>query len=205
MSTPTFTAFEGTRRIAGGPLDAVCIPAARAARRGKQPVLVFADATGRVVDLDLRGSDRELRDRARLQAGELAREETEQRRGPGRPRLGVVGREVTLLPRHWAWLNAQPGGASATLRRLIEKARRETEGRDRTRGARDVTYRFMAAMAGDLPGYEESLRALYRGDREAFLDGIAGWPDDLVAHVEKLTAEAFGGGDRAARRGAETG
>jgi hypothetical protein len=191
--------FEGTRRIAGGSLDEVCVPAARATRRGRQTVLVFADATGRVVDLDLRGSERDLRERARLQARELADGEAPPRRGPGRPRLGVEGREVTLLPRHWAWLSAQPGGASATLRRLIEKARRETEGRDPTRHARDAAYRFMAAMAGDLPGYEEALRALYRGDRTAFLEKVAGWPADVHAHVERLTAEAFGGAERAAR------
>jgi len=205
-----FTAFEGTRRLASGPLEEVGVRAARAAARARDPILVFADATGQVVDLDLRGSEQEIRDRARDQAAHLAgateAAETDgnPRRGRGRPRLGVVGKEVTLLPRHWAWLSAQPGGASATLRRLVERARKEGEARGQTRRARDVVYRFMSAMAGDRPGYEEALRALFRGDRDGFNRRIAGWPPDVREHVVRLSAEAFGGGERAAERGAQT-
>lgn len=197
MSTPepAFTAFEGTRRIASGSLAEVSIPAARAtARRAAGAVLVFDDATGRPVDLDLRGSEEEVRARAECQADELrapsdAAEPA--RRGPGRPRLGVVGKEVTLLPRHWGWLSSQSGGASAALRRLVDQARKHSEGRGRIRQDRDVVYRFMSAMAGDLPGFEEALRALFRGDRDRFLSEIGGWPADLRDHTRKLASNAF--------------
>jgi len=192
-----FTAFEGPRRLASGTLPDVSVPAARATARRGAAVLVFDDTTGRLVDLDLRGSEQEVRDRARRLAARIEGGSepaaSPPRRGPGRPRLGVVGKEVTLLPRHWAWLNAQPGGASATLRRLVERARRENEGRDQTRQARDVVYRFLQAMAGDRPGYEEALRALYRGDRPAFLAQIARWPADLLDHTRRLAEDAFGG------------
>ncbi len=74
-------------------------------------------------------------------------------RGRGRPKLGVVAREVTLLPRHWDWLNAQPGGASVALRKLVEQARRANGDADRARAAREAAYHFMSAMAGDLPAF----------------------------------------------------
>jgi len=196
----SFTAFEGGYRLASGSLEDVSVRAARAAGSGREPVLVFDDTTGRPVDLDLRGSDDEIRTRARQLAAALEPGAHDgpspgtARRGPGRPRLGVVGKEVTLLPRHWAWLAAQPGGASATLRRLVERARKDGEGQDQVRRARDAAYRFMSAVAGDLPGYEEALRALYRGNRSDFRERIAGWPPDVVDHASRLTARAFGEG-----------
>jgi hypothetical protein len=190
----SYTAFEGRALLASGTLEEVSLPAARANARGREAVLVFDDTTGRPVDLDFRGGDEEIRSRARHLAATLEPDAGTGRRGPGRPRLGVVGKEVTLLPRHWAWLAAQPGGASATLRRLVERARKEREGRDQVRRARDAAYRFISAMAGDLPGYEEALRALYRGNRSAFREEIAGWPTDVVAHACRLTAEAFDDG-----------
>jgi hypothetical protein len=113
-------------------------------------------------------------------------------RGRGRPKLGVVAREVTLLPRHWEWLGTQPGGASVALRKLVEEARRTSGDRDRSRAARDAAYHFMSAMAGNLPGFEEASRALFADDRRRFAGLIAGWPDDVRDHTVKL---AFG--DRA--------
>jgi hypothetical protein len=113
-------------------------------------------------------------------------------RGRGRPKLGVVAREVTLLPRHWDWLATQPGGASVALRKLVEEARRTGGDRDRSRAARDAAYHFMSAMAGNLPGFEEASRALFADDRRRFAGLIAGWPDDVRDHAVKL---AFG--DRA--------
>jgi hypothetical protein len=112
-------------------------------------------------------------------------------RGAGRPKLGVVAREVTLLPRHWEWLNRQPGGASVTLRKLVEEARRSGADRDRVRNAQEVTYRFLLAIAGNLPGYEEAMRALFASRRERFEELLAAWPPDIREHALHLAAEAF--------------
>jgi len=95
----------------------------------------------------------------------------------------VVAREVTLLPRHWQWLAAQPGGASAALRRLVEQARRSPTD---ARVARDSVYRFLADQCGDRPGFEEALRALYRGETERFQEIIADWPQDVRGYAEDL-------------------
>jgi hypothetical protein len=104
-----------------------------------------------------------------------------------------VARELTLLPRHWDWLNAQPGGASAAVRRLVEQAR-ATAGastRDTRRVAQEAVYRFMSAMAGNLPGFEAATRALFADDREGFDRETAGWPKDLRAHAHRLAGTAF--------------
>jgi hypothetical protein len=112
-------------------------------------------------------------------------------RGPGRPKLGVVSREVTLLPRHWAWLGQQPGGASAVLRRLVEQSIRHGGAKERARQAMESVDRFMRVMAGDEPGYEEASRAFYRGDRERFNALTAAWPADVRAHLRQLAAVAW--------------
>jgi hypothetical protein len=104
----------------------------------------------------------------------------------GRPKLGVVAREVTLLPRHWEWLNAQPGGASVALRKLVEAARRANGDKDRSRAARDAAYHFMSAMAGNLPQFEEACRALFAGDHRRFTTLIAAWPGDVRDHIIRL-------------------
>lgn len=187
------TAFDGTRRIASGALADVALAVKGAlAEDPARPVLTFDDATGAVIDLDLRGSAAEVVARllARAQVadppGPDAEAETAPARGRGRPRLGVVAREVTLLPRHWDWLAAQRGGASHALRRLVEEARRADGGRSRSRAAQEAAYRFMSAMAGDLPGFEEASRALFAGDRERFVEQSAAWPADIRAHVQTL-------------------
>lgn len=148
------TAFSGQRRVASGPLADV-LPQIKAAAEAGEPLLVFDDATARLVELDLRGDMASAL--SRLPAGEA--------RGPGRPKLGVVSREVTLLPRHWDWLAAQPGGASVALRKLVEAAARSPV--EERRRAQEVAYRYMMAMAGDLPGLDEANRALFAGDRAA--------------------------------------
>ncbi|MEN0076398.1 MAG: DUF2239 family protein [Paracraurococcus sp.] len=182
-----FTAFQGTDRLAAGPAAEVAL-AVRAAqdRAPEKPVLIFDDRTGRQVDFDLRGSPEEIR--ARL----AAPAETTEQRGPGRPRLGVAAREVTLLPRHWDWLNAQPGGASVALRRLVEAARTSHAAGDAARLARQAADAFMLAMAGNLPGYEAASRALYAGDRARFEAETAAWPADLRAHARRLAAAGLG-------------
>jgi hypothetical protein len=186
--TETFTAFEGQRHLASGPLADVALAVKRAEQRASEPIAIFSDATGRAVDLDLRGSADEVVARlpdiaASAVASELAPVEP---RGRGRPRLGVVAREVTLLPRHWEWLNAQPGGASVALRKLVDEARRSTGDRDRQRAARDAAYHFMSAMAGNLPHFEEASRALFADDRRRFAGEIASWPPDIRDHVVRL-------------------
>ena len=180
--TETFTAFEGLRRLASGPLADIAPAIKRAEARASEPIAIFSDATGRAVDLDLRGSvDDMLKWLAK--PGEPSASEP---RGRGRPKLGVVAREVTLLPRHWEWLNAQPGGASVALRKLVEAARRTNGDADRLRAARDAAYHFMSAMAGNLTNFEEASRALFADDRRRFTSLIAAWPADIRDHVVKL-------------------
>ncbi|WP_036293263.1 DUF2239 family protein [Methylosinus sp. PW1] len=190
-------AFADGRILAAGPLVEVAL-AVKNADAADGYVLTFDDATGEVVDLDLRGAKPEII--ARLAAASPGRERSdaapaegaeEGARGRGRPRLGVVAREVTLLPRHWDWLAAQPGGASATLRRLVETARREGGTESHKREAREAAYRFLSAIAGNLPGYEEALRALFAGDAARFESIMADWPQDVRAYALRL-AEAGG-------------
>jgi len=176
--------FEGGQRLAAGSrLEAAVAAQARLAEAPEASVLIF-DPEGRQVDFDLRGGPWDIA----LRLGEGAAEPP---RGRGRPRLGVTAREVTLLPRHWEWLAAQPGGASVALRKLVEAARRETEGPTRRRAARDAAYRFAQVVAGDRPGFEEASRALFAGDAEGFAARIAAWPVDIAEHLRTLATEAF--------------
>jgi hypothetical protein len=173
---PTYTAFAGPALLARGTLAQVS--RAAAAQRPEGPaVLVFDDATGQQVDLDARGVADEP--------------EAPAPRSPGRPKLGVVAREVTLLPRHWEWLAAQPGGASVALRKLVDEARRAHSAKDAARAAQERCYRFLTAVAGDLPSYEEALRALFAGRREAFEQAMAGWPEGLRGYALALAQDAL--------------
>jgi hypothetical protein len=176
--TTTWTLFAGETRLAQGAPPKVALAARAAAQADHEgPLLVFDDADGRVVDLDLRGTEAEVQARYAAQAAPRPR---------GRPKLGVVAREVTLLPRHWDWLSAQPGGASVALRKLVEQARRDDGGAAERKLRQEAAYRFMASMAGDLPGYEEALRALFADDRVGFDAQVKGWPGDLAAHARAL-------------------
>ena len=188
---PHFTAFMGHRLLAAGPLAEVALAVMNASRRpAAPPIIIFNDDTGRPLDLDLRGSEREIVARLPQTAPdpEIAADGTAaaEPRGRGRPKLGVVAREVTLLPRHWEWLGAQPGGASVALRKLVDEARRASGDLDRARAARDAAYHFMSVMAGNLAGFEEASRALFADDRRRFVGLVAGWPDDIRDHVVKL-------------------
>jgi hypothetical protein len=188
--TDHFTAFEGQRRLAAGALAEVALAVKRAETgRTAEPILIFSDATGRAIDLDLRGDTEAILARLPKPASASAAVEAETQsepRGRGRPKLGVVAREVTLLPRHWEWLNAQPGGASVALRKLVDQARRANGDAERHRAARDAAYHFMSAMAGNLPGFEEASRALFGDDRRGFTRLIAPWPADIRDHAVKL-------------------
>jgi hypothetical protein len=189
-SRPHFTAFVGPMRLAAGPLAEVAIAVMQASRRpASPPIIIFSDATGQPIDLDLRGTERDVIARLPKPASPPDAEAEEASAGPrgrGRPKLGVVAREVTLLPRHWEWLGAQPGGASVALRKLVEEARRTNGDADRVRAARDAAYRFMSVMAGNLAGFEEASRALFADDRRRFVGLVAGGPDYSRDHVVTL-------------------
>ncbi|WP_271582174.1 DUF2239 family protein [Bradyrhizobium sp. CCBAU 45389] len=183
-----FTAFQGPRRLVSGPAGEVALVVKRVAQRPDEPIVIFEDATGRSIDFDLRGGDREVLARLAKLVPPPVEETAEpaEPRGRGRPKLGVVAREVTLLPRHWEWLGAQPGGASVALRKLVDEARRASGDKDRERQARDAAYHFMSTMAGNLPQFEEASRALFADDRRRFTGLIADWPTDIRDHIVKL-------------------
>lgn len=180
------TAFEGKRLIATGDLKEVAAQAKAVIDGGTlASVLIFDDFTSEPIEVDFRGTPADVQQRL---------EPAESPRRPGRPKLGVIAREITLLPRHWDWLNAQPGGASVALRKLVEDARRTYAGRDRLRQAQESAYRFLSAMAGNEPGFEEGIRALFAGNRPRFDEMAALWPHDVAQHARRISAGAFPGG-----------
>lgn len=177
----TYTAFLEGRRLTTGPMHEVAVAVLRAQQA--QPEghpLVFSDASGQSADLDLRGGEEAVAARYAVAAP------TPAPRGRGRPKLGVVAREVTLLPEHWDWLSGQPGGASVTLRKLVHAARRSGGERGQTRQARERAYNAMSTLAGDLAGFEEASRALFAGDHERLVAQMAAWPKDVRAYVLQL-------------------
>lgn len=180
-SAPDYVAFEDHKLLADGPMAEVAAAVKRRmARAGHGRLLVFNAESGMQVDIDLRTPE---------QLEIVARDDKPKARG--RPKLGVEPREVTLLPRHWEWLSAQPGGASAALRRLVEEARKVRGGRDGLRARREAAYRFMTAIAGNLPNYEDANRALFAGDAGRFAELIKGWPADVRAQTHRLADAAF--------------
>lgn len=194
-ATPSasYTGFQGHRRLTSGPLHVVALAVKLAAEHGgTKPILIFDDSTGRSIDVDTRGTDEEVLARhAAAPAHDANYGDTvpDTPRGRGRPKLGVVAREVTLLPRHWEWLESQPGGSSVTLRKLVEEARRANGERNRTRTQQERAYHFMSAMAGDMSDFEEATRALFANDRAKFGELIAEWPGDVRDYAMQL---AFG-------------
>ncbi|BCW87339.1 hypothetical protein sos41_04680 [Alphaproteobacteria bacterium SO-S41] len=183
---PPFVAFVAGRKIAAGSLRAAVLAAKHAADEGGTP-LVCDTSTGRTVELDLRGTPDDVL--ARLQPADPMATEPAAPRPRGRPRLGVVAREITLLPRHWDWLQTQPGGASVALRKLVETAQRAAAEPDRRRRAREAIYRFITTMAGDAPGYEAATRALFAGDRAALKTAMAAWPADIARRAWAMAEE----------------
>lgn len=206
----SFTAFAGDQCLAVGDLAEVAVAVAHSIRRKPEVVHhVFEDGTGHLQELDLRGSDRDIRRRLKdtlksaagggegegNAAGDRSEEPAaagmELPRGPGRPRLGVVAREVTLLPRHWEWLNEQPGGASVVLRRLVDEARKSSVERDRRRRSQESAYRFMVVMAGHRERFEEATRALFAGDEARFKAQTDSWPEAIAEYSRGLARSAF--------------
>jgi len=175
MEQENFTAFRGDSRCVSGPLPEVALALKRG---GSDNVLIFNDRTGAETDLDLRGTEAEVAARYAPPSSV-----------PGRPKLGVVAKEVTLLPRHWDWLKTQRGGASATLRRLVEDAARGS--RSVAKAAAEAAYRFMSAMAGNRENFEEAARALFAADGARFAELTENWPEDVRAHARQLAAPAL--------------
>jgi hypothetical protein len=170
----SYVAFVGPRRVASGAMSEI-LPGLkeRFERDAAELLLIFEVETGRQLDLDLRGSLDDV----------LERYVPTTAKGPGRPKLGVTSREVSLLPRHWDWLEEQPSGASAALRRLVEAAIKHEPGKERARRIRAALSRFLSAMAGDRPHYEEACRALFNGETAQFTALIERWPKDIREHA----------------------
>jgi hypothetical protein len=182
------TAFNGKKLIASGDIREVVLKSKVVLDRDeKAQILIFDDLSSEQIEADFRGTTAEVAQRLDNRAtgadGEARR--------PGRPKLGVVAREVTLLPRHWEWLAKQPGGASVALRKLVEHGIKTNRDQDGVRRAQDVTYRFLSAMAGNEPGFEEAIRALFGGQQHRFAELIGPWPADIRDHAKKLAAGAF--------------
>lgn len=193
-----YTAFQGFRRLAQGSLPQVAMRSKEVFDRGgPEAVLIYDDVTGHIIDVDYRGTPEDVRRRAAATMRPTASVTSSSEatpvtpRRPGRPSLGVVAREVTLLPRHWEWLASQPGGASVTLRKLVDVARRENAGKDRIRTSQENAYRFMTSIAGDLAGFEEATRALFASNQSRFDELIEPWPGDVRAYATRLAADAF--------------
>lgn len=185
MPSSQIIAFNEDRSIASGDIVDVAARVKQILSPQSQ-ILLFDLETSRPVEIDFRGSVADVTTRLK---NALSPEPAV--RGPGRPKLGVVAREVTLLPRHWEWLAGQPGGASVTLRKLIEDARRKTVAKDEARERQESVHRFLSAIAGDKPHYEDALRALYANDGARFHALIADWPTDVRRHVERLASDLF--------------
>lgn len=200
----SFTCFDGNRRVISGSLQVIALALKKVLSGGTtNSVLVFDNATGRTIDIDIRGTDDEVLMRLAAPGEPHVGAEVDrppssscepvcnEGRGRGRPKLGVIAKEVTLLPRHWEWLGEQPGGASVALRKLVEEARRAGSERDRIRKAHERAYHFMSAIAGDLPNYEEATRALFAHDLNKFSDLMVSWPGDIRDYAVFL---GFGAG-----------
>lgn len=188
------TAFLGVEVVSSGSLQHVVTTVKDALNdRDLTQLLIFDDATGKPIDVDFRGKTDDVIKRLGEPFGKSSGIEMNHQttRRVGRPKLGVVSGEVTLLPRHWEWLKSQPGGASVTLRKLINEASRAGDQQSTIRESQEATYNFMTAMAGDFNQYEEALRALYAGDSDRFYYLIDAWAPDIRNHIQRLAANAF--------------
>lgn len=194
MTTSThWTAFQDVQQFARGCPWEVAVAVSNAMQQQPgQTIFIFDDQTGRIVDIDLTMSHADLIAQLRAQHTIVQPSTTGELRTPGRPKLGVVAREVTLLPRHWEWLANQPSGASATLRKLVDQARKQDQATGGIKQAQQAADRFMTAMLGNASGYEEAARALYAGKKEIFLQYTEQWPADLRDYVRQLAEPAFG-------------
>ncbi len=185
----TYTAFEENKLIFRGALEDIVVKIKR--RIGKienSSILVFSDSTGKSMDFNFQGTEKDVLKRLEIFTSE---EGPIGNFGPGRPKLGVISREISLLPRHWEWLATQSGGASSTLRKLVDEAKKKEVGTFTVKQAQERVYKFMSVMAGDLKGYEEALRALYKKDEKKFLAQTEEWPRDVRNHSIELAKSVF--------------
>ena len=195
MTNTSWIAFAQTRRIASGsPHEVASAVKAFIDTHSEANVLVFDAQSSEPVEIDLRGTVQDVLSRLQVPPDQGSVPDVDSQapsaRTPGRPKLGVTAREVTLLPRHWEWLAAQSGGASVALRKLVEQALRANAETDRVRQSREATYRFMTAMAGNEPGHEEAIRALFAGDLKKFGELLDQWPADIRDHALSLAQAA---------------
>jgi hypothetical protein len=184
-----YLSFAGARCLCSGTLDDVVLATKRYsdAHADAAPPLIFDASTGAQLDFDLRGTERQALGRLATHPHLAPRRKPA---GPGRPKLGVVAREVTLLPRHWEWLEEQRGGISASLRSLVEEAMKGGQHRHLARKARDAAGKIMWALAGDLPHFEAASRALYALDGDKLREHSRGWPKDIRNQMESLFERA---------------
>jgi hypothetical protein len=186
----TYTAFDGTTCLFRGAFQDVMLKVKQQMGRANHTsILIFSDATGKTMDFNFEGGTKDVL--KRLEVYVSKEEQSQGSLGPGRPKLGVTSREVSLLPRHWEWLATQSGGASATLRKLVDEAKKKTLAKVSLKQAQERVYRFMSVIAGDSAGYEEALRALYKRDQKGFLLHIRDWPRDIKSHVVELAKPVF--------------
>jgi uncharacterized protein len=185
----TYTAFEEFNMLFQGTLEEVALTVRKRLKQDPlAKILIFSDSSGKQMDLDLSGTEKETLERLKV----FLSPETSHNTGPGRPKLGVISREVSLLPKHWEWLSNQTGGSSGAIRRLIdEKLKSPQNGRDLVKQSQEITYKFLTALAGNLPNFEEAIRYLYRRDKRRFRELISDWPRDVVSHTMLLTKTVF--------------
>lgn len=184
-----YTVFDGFEKIITGELEKVLLLVKKRIKSHRNAkILIFSDLTGKQMDFDLSGSESEIIERHKVYTAKInATEPT-----VGRPKLGVIPREISLLPIHWEWLNHQVGGTSATIRGLIdEKMKATLTEKNKIKNSQEVTYKFLSAIAGDLPNFEDSIRYLYRSDRIQFIEHTKNWPADIINHALDLADQVF--------------
>lgn len=185
----SYTVFDKFQILSQGSLNEVAIAVKKRLRiQSDARILIFSDSTGRQVDLDFSGTEKDTLERLKIYIPKTASPHT----GAGRPKLGVIPREISLLPHHWEWLLNQEGGASSAIRRLIdEKNKPALLAKDKIKQAQEVTYKFLSAIAGDLPHFEDVIRFLYRKDKKKFENLMSDWPKDIVKYSTALANQAF--------------
>lgn len=188
----TYTAFESHKILSQGSLEDVVLKVKKRLEKSPESqIVIYSDITGKSMDFNFQGSEKEVLKRLEVYTTPETDNQASTSSGPGRPKLGVISREVSLLPKHWEWLATQSGGASNTLRKLVEESMKKTSGTLTVKTAQERTYKFMSVEAGDLENYEEALRALYRKDKERFASEIKAWPRDVQKHIFELAKPVF--------------
>lgn len=181
-------AFSGDIKISSGPILKVAEATKKhLIKKPNSDIQIFDHDTGQFLEVDFRGSLSQVVER--MKKSFII--ETEKIRGPGRPKLGVVSKEITLLPKHWDWLNLQANGASGSIRKLIDEAMKRNVAKDELKRSQNSVYKFMTIMAGNYPLYEEALRAFYANDNAKFKYIITNWPKDVRDHLLKMTDQIW--------------